>query len=399
MQTVILQLEIMCDKMIKNELKLLNLNYLMEIIMFASEENIMAKFKSKIKDFTLVVRVKLGSGETLNEGEFDFFTRKYMRGLLQAQKIGNNKLEYTGPSGTSLTKRLKAPINKYDFFYIVEQMIDMLGKMSMAQLPINRLNFDLNNIFINEQTKELQFIYLPIVEYQNQQVNMFNVVYEIINAAHSATEQNDGYIERFTYFMRGLQYFNPAQIEAYISNEDRRVVDVIKKHNPGQSGFMTDKPKDYYEHYDNKNVNANNYSNVNANNYNNVNDSEATGLLYDDNATTLLVDDNATTLLVEDEVHYPSVFRVSTNENIDINKPVFRLGKEKSYCDYFVNNNSAVSRSHADIITRGNEYYIMDLNSTNKTYINGVKLVPNEEKELHDGDNVRLGNEEFVFHI
>ena len=73
--------------------------------------------------------------------------------------------------------------------------------------------------------------------------------------------------------------------------------------------------------------------------------------------------------------------------------------KERSYCDYFVNNNSAVSRSHADIITRGNEYYIMDLNSTNKTFINGVKLVPNEEKELHDGDNVRLGNEEFVFHI
>ena len=42
---------------------------------------------------------------------------------------------------------------------------------------------------------------------------------------------------------------------------------------------------------------------------------------------------------------------------------------------------------------------LMDLNSTNKTFINGVKLVPNEEKELHDGDNVRLGNEEFVFHI
>ena len=345
----------------------------------------MAKFKSKIKDFTLAVRVNLGSGETLNEGEFDFFTRKYIRGLLQARKIGNNKLEYTGPSGISLTKRLKAPVNKYDFLYVMEQIIDMLGKMSMAQLTINRINFDLNNIFINEQTKELQFIYLPIVEYQNQQINMFNVVYEIIGKAHPVAEQNDGYIERFTCFMRGLQYFYPAQIEAYISNEDRRVVDVIKKHNPGQSGFMTDKPKDYYEHYDNKNVNAN--------------DSEATGLLYDDNATMVLVDDNATTLLVENEIHYPSVFRVSTNENIDINKPVFRLGKERSYCDYFVNNNSAVSRSHADIITRGNEYYIMDLNSTNKTFINGVKLVPNEEKELHDGDNVRLGNEEFVFHI
>lgn len=53
-------------------------------------------------------------------------------------------------------------------------------------------------------------------------------------------------------FYERIAVFYPAQIEAYISNEDRRVVDVIKKHNPGQSGFMTDKPKDYYEHYDNK---------------------------------------------------------------------------------------------------------------------------------------------------
>lgn len=67
--------------------------------------------------------------------------------------------------------------------------------------------------------------------------------------------------------------------------------------------------------------------------------------------------------------------------------------------NYVVNDNSAVSRSHADIIKRDNRYYVMDLNSTNKTYLNGVTLAKKEETELKDGDVIKLANEEFVFSI
>lgn len=98
-----------------------------------------------------------------------------------------------------------------------------------------------------------------------------------------------------------------------------------------------------------------------------MNEDEATGLLDDfDEATGLLSDeDEATGLLCENNanIHYPSLFRVLSNEVISVNKPVFRLGKERSYVDYFVTNNIAVSRSHADIITRGNRYFVKDLNS------------------------------------
>ena len=78
---------------------------------------------------------------------------------------------------------------------------------------------------------------------------------------------------------------------------------------------------------------------------------------------------------------------------------MFRLGKEKSYVDYFVNNNIAVSRSHADIITRGNRSYIKDLNSKNHTYINDREVPVHYEVEINDGDRLKLGNEEFVFRV
>lgn len=64
----------------------------------------------------------------------------------------------------------------------------------------------------------------------------------------------------------------------------------------------------------------------------------------------------------------PYLLRIKNNERIELNKPVFRIGKERSYVDYFVSDNTAVSRSHANIINKDNEFYIVDTNSTNHTY-------------------------------
>ena len=95
---------------------------------------------------------------------------------------------------------------------------------------------------------------------------------------------------------------------------------------------------------------------------------------------------------------YPYLIRRSMNERISINKPVFRIGKERSYVDCFISNNGAISRSHADIIKRGNRFFICDRNSTNKTYRNGYMLTPEDEVEIFDGDILQLANEEFEFH-
>lgn len=95
----------------------------------------------------------------------------------------------------------------------------------------------------------------------------------------------------------------------------------------------------------------------------------------------------------------PHLIRNKNNEKIILNKPVFRIGKEKSYVDYFISDNTAISRSHANIITRENEYFIMDTNSTNHTYVDGIMIPSNSEVSLTHGARVRLANEEFVFFV
>lgn len=95
----------------------------------------------------------------------------------------------------------------------------------------------------------------------------------------------------------------------------------------------------------------------------------------------------------------PYLTRVKTNERININVPFFKMGKERSYADYCISDNPAISRSHANIISRDGQYFVVDANSTNHTYVNGTMIQSGVETQINHGDKIRLGNEEFDFKL
>lgn len=103
--------------------------------------------------------------------------------------------------------------------------------------------------------------------------------------------------------------------------------------------------------------------------------------------------------ITQSQPQMPYLIRQKNNEKIALNKPIFRIGKEKSYVDYFIGDNTAISRSHANIITREGSYFITDTNSTNHTFVNGGMIQSNTEFEIHSGDTIRLANEEFEFKL
>lgn len=91
----------------------------------------------------------------------------------------------------------------------------------------------------------------------------------------------------------------------------------------------------------------------------------------------------------------PYLVRMKNNEKIYLDKPMFKMGKEKSYVDYFIGDNPAISRSHADFIVRDEKVYVIDRNSTNHTYVNGQMIQSNVEVALDQDAKVKLANEEF----
>ncbi len=82
-----------------------------------------------------------------------------------------------------------------------------------------------------------------------------------------------------------------------------------------------------------------------------------------------------------------------------INKPSFTLGKAET-CDGVLGFSEEISREHARITYHDGVYYLSDLGSTNKTYLNGQMLNPDEETHLNIGDRVTLSVYSFnVDHI
>ena len=59
--------------------------------------------------------------------------------------------------------------------------------------------------------------------------------------------------------------------------------------------------------------------------------------------------------------------------------------------DIVIDNPSA-SKRHAEIYRIDDNYYIRDLNTTNGTMLNGVRVMNSEDLELHNGDILQFGN-------
>lgn len=90
-----------------------------------------------------------------------------------------------------------------------------------------------------------------------------------------------------------------------------------------------------------------------------------------------------------------TMIRVKTNETIQIRKVMFYLGKDAQKVDYCIKDNPSISRSHAVIRQINGGLYLEDLQATNGTYHNGVKLQAGQSVKLANGDRIRLADEEF----
>ncbi len=95
----------------------------------------------------------------------------------------------------------------------------------------------------------------------------------------------------------------------------------------------------------------------------------------------------------------PHLIRQSNNEWIPVERELFRIGRDENYNDYVVSNNKSVGRSHCHIVSRDGEYFIVDDNSKNHTYVNGMEITSGTEVKLTHAAHISLSNEVFEFRL
>jgi pSer/pThr/pTyr-binding forkhead associated (FHA) protein len=90
----------------------------------------------------------------------------------------------------------------------------------------------------------------------------------------------------------------------------------------------------------------------------------------------------------------PFLYDVESNSFIELGEDMI-FGRSPS-CDLTLNDDM-VSSKHLTIAVRGNRVFITDLNSSNKTSVNGQVLEPNVKNVLHHGDRISFGHQKFAY--
>lgn len=73
----------------------------------------------------------------------------------------------------------------------------------------------------------------------------------------------------------------------------------------------------------------------------------------------------------------------------------YLIGKKQELVDGWIPNQRMISRLHAKIIRVDNQFFIIDEESLNGTYLNGTKITKKQIKRLKIGDRIRFANVEF----
>ncbi|WP_044292410.1 FHA domain-containing protein [Rivularia sp. PCC 7116] len=100
------------------------------------------------------------------------------------------------------------------------------------------------------------------------------------------------------------------------------------------------------------------------------------------------------------------LFHTQTSTSFDIppNYPIIRIGKPNEQIPIDIDvltlpSADIVSRVHAEIIAEGSNFYLMDVGSSNGTYLNDNKLESHTRYQLNLGDKIDLGSDNKVSFI
>lgn len=360
------------------------------------------------------MNVKLQLKEKLMKEQCELLKNKYAKGLMRLTKYTDRAAVFSAPADTRLDAFLHMGIDKDTFFQIIAQLINVIRWLNKEKLSISQLELNTDYVFINKKTKELYLLYVPVEDHSckgslksflemlvfessfdiNTNTDFKQTLMELVSSKASVNSKS---LEQFVtdYCPEAAKTIIKSDNKPRISDsksEYLRQMEAGKSSKSGEQHATSEheaKGTDIF--YDRGSSNSNDWGTV---------------VLDDGNEGTMVLNDDPGTIVLDEmpdyiyeEPPYPKLVRKQNGAEIEINKSVFKIGKEAGSVDYIISDNPTVSRRHADIITENGRYFVYDNNSMNGTYVNNVVIGPLVNVEIYDGTSLRFSDEEFEFRI
>ncbi|MCY1713971.1 DUF6382 domain-containing protein [Caproiciproducens galactitolivorans] len=377
----------------------------------------MNKFKTITRDNQSCFWIKSLKGQQLTMREIEAIKNQEVIGLLPVtvkQKERSFKLGYNITGYIPLSAYLKSPMDKNAFAVLIDNILTILQTLQKSFFNQKCLLLDFKNIMVNPATRRVFFIYVPIQHFDNHKT-LKDFFLEIADTVLFLQNEDTGYVEKYKSIINSGVNFSLFELEGYIKELLGQPITIQKKIKCKKCGrentfgvrFCTSCGEMLIEQnskegtvYNPLHFNGAPLSKALAENPDGCENHTDTQSFSEGTSVLGIEEFDGTTVLGDEEQKRtaPYLIRDKTKEKIGIDQPIFKIGKEM-HCDYIVSDNNAVSRNHADILTKDGRFYIIDHHSTNKTYVDEKAIPAQEETEIFSGTKLRLGNENFVFYL
>lgn len=359
------------------------------------------KFKIKKKEGMRTLILHSDKGQIINQVDLKKLHDQTLPGFIEPviqSAIGKKlKLSYSITGTHSLEWILKRGIQKETFIDLIDQLNQVLKVVENQNLDIRALLLDRKTVMVNQNSGQLNLIYIPIQYYDGGcDVRRF---YESLayNTVFDSQEETK-YVTDFLQTLNSSVTFAKFMMEEYVERHRKEKADLDQLVCPRCGNQV--KEGEIFCSFCNADLrkieeSQTEYPEI-PQPFKSV--PRSSGAITT-GATTVLTSTCETTVLQEKPaVEQAWLLQVRGQVHISISTFPFIVGKEKAQCDYAVTGNTNVSRKHAQLILESGQIKILDLNSTNHTYVNGKQIVPESAFPLVEEDQVTLGNEEFIFH-
>ena len=321
--------------------------------------------------------------------------------LTSVQKGNSFKLVCDITGFITFREYLRRSLDKREFARILSNILENLHEMQERHISLQMLLLNFDYVYVNPATGEIYFVCLPIQDL-HLGMSLRDFLLDIIQYCTFASGEDMSYVREYISILNnGINFsvFDLAEYVNKLSGKTGKKKDMGPRVCP-QGGQPAGVEARFCAYCGTKltgttGTSGGIYDPAEAAEQENGSFHPMTTVLFDGK-------EGGTTVLGTEDFEapiYPYLIRSKNQEKISVDKEVFRIGKEREYCDYFVSDNNAVSRNHADIIARNGRFFIKDLNSTNRTYVDGRPIPAQQETEIVSGTKLRLGNEDFVFYI
>ena len=268
----------------------------------------------------------------------------------------------------TLEEFLEDPVKKKTFSKILYEMTSAIEKLNDANYNLQRIFLSYDKVFISAATHEIFFIYIPVQGF-DAGGNIHDFFHSLVQQCKFSGKENNDYVKEYVQIFNDSASFSIFDVKAYLERINSKPKKII---NCPFCGEEVAQGTTYCPECAHKIEN-------------------------EEEPKPKPVSKPKPQVQTESRIIEPILIRNINHEVIRITAQVFIIGRQPDACHYCISDNQMLGRKHACIISRERGYFVMDLNTTNKTFLNGSVVAPATEIEINDGDELTFANEKFTF--